>query len=98
MRVALPHSLPREELRRRFHSRSGELASLFPAGMAQVTQTWRDEDHLDMAITAMGQQVTGEVELLESSVVITVNLPPALGFVERMVESAVREKGQKLLR
>ena len=98
MRVALPHSLPREELRRRFHSRSDELASLFPAGMANVTQEWRDEDHLDMVITAMGQRVVGLVELQDQSVVVNVDLPPALAFVERMIEGAIRDKTQKLLR
>ena len=97
MRVALPHTLAHEELRRRFHARSDELKSLFPAGLAQVTQQWRDQDHLDMEITAMGQRVTGLVELREAAVVVTVDLPPALGFVERIIESTIREKTQKLL-
>ena len=98
MRVALPHTLPHEELRSRFHARSDELKSLFPAGMAQVTQTWRDEDHLDMVITAMGQRVVGVVELQDRTVVVNVDLPPALGFVERMIENTIRDKTQKLLR
>ena len=98
MRVALPHTLPQEELRRRFHSRSDELASLFPAGMAHVTQTWRDEDHLDMVITAMGQRVVGVVELQGQAVVVNVDLPPGLAFVERMIEGTIRDKTQKLLR
>ena len=98
MRVVLPHTLPHDELRRRFHARSDELKSLFPAGMAQVTQEWRDEDHLDMVITAMGQRVVGLVELQDQAVVVNVDLPPALGFVERMIESAIRDKTQKLLR
>ena len=98
MRVALPHTLPHEELRRRFHARSDELKSLFPEGLAQVTQQWRDEDHLDMVITAMGQRVVGVVELQDQTVVVNVDLPPALGFVERMIEGTIREKTQKLLR
>ena len=98
MRVAVPHTLPHEELRRRFHARSGELASLFPEGLAQVTQEWRDEDHLDMVITAMGQRVVGQVELQDQTVVFNVELPPALGFVERIIESTIREKTQKLLK
>ena len=98
MRVALPHTLPQEELRRRFHARSDELKSLFPDGLAQVTQQWRDEDHLDMVITAMGQRVVGVVELQDKAVVVNVDLPPALGFVERMIENTIRDKTQKLLR
>lgn len=98
MRVAVPHTLPHEELRRRFHARSDELKSLFPAGLAQVTQEWRDPDHLDMVITAMGQRVVGLLELQDRSVVVNVDLPPALSFFERIIESTIREKTHKLLK
>jgi hypothetical protein len=42
--------------------------------------------------------VVGLVELQGQAVVVNVDLPPALGFVERIIESTIREKTQKLLR
>ena len=35
MRVAIPHGLGREEVRRRMHARVGELAGFIPGGMAR---------------------------------------------------------------
>ena len=37
------------------------------------------------------------MELEEGQVVFTVMLPPALGFIEPIVEKAIRTSGQKLI-
>ena len=98
MRVAIPHSLPREEVRARLKARSHEIADFIPGGLADVTTAWPGEDRMTMRIAAMGQEVAGEVEVAERELVFTVNLPPALSFVEGLVKSAVEDKGRKLLR
>ena len=54
MEVAIPHSLGREEARRRLRENSHQMADSFPGGMAQVTTRWSGEDRLEMAIAAMG--------------------------------------------
>ena len=97
MRVAIPHSLPREDVRRRIRERSGELAGIVPGGIATVETGWRGEDTMDMAITAMGQTVHGAVEVADSEIAITFDLPPQLGMLAAMIEAKIREKGQKLL-
>ena len=97
MRVAIPHSLPREEVRRRIHERSGELTDLAPGGLATVESSWRDDDTMDLAITAMGQRLTGSVQSLEGELVVALDLPAQLGFFGSMIEQKIREKGQKLL-
>lgn len=97
MRVAVPHSLGREEARRRIKGRSHELGDLIPGGMAQVTSSWAHEDRLELGITAMGHTVSGSVEIAESEIAIEVVLPASLSFVEPMVRSAVEAKGRKLL-
>lgn len=96
MRVAIPHSLPREEVRRRIHERSGELTDLAP-GLASVESSWRDEDTMDLAITAMGQRLTGSVQSLDGELVVALDLPAQLGFFGSVIEQKIREKGQKLL-
>ena len=65
--------------------------------MAQVTTRWPSEDCMEMAIAAMGQTLAGKIEVGESQVVLTIDLPPALGFIEPIVEGAIRQQGQKLL-
>jgi hypothetical protein len=45
----------------------------------------------------MGQQITGSIDIQDHELVFTIILPPALSFVEPMVERAIAEKGRKLL-
>lgn len=95
MRVALPHDLPREEVRQRLRSRSHEIGDLLPGG--QIESLWSGEDHMRLTVHAMGQQVVGEVEIEEGQVILDFDLPPALSFLTPMIEKAVRSQGEKLL-
>lgn len=97
MRVPIPHDLGKDEVRHRLRSRSHEIGNFVPGGMADVTTSWPNEDRMDLSVKAMGQGVDGAVIIEDNQVVFEVNLPPALSFVEPMVASAIREKGQKLL-
>jgi hypothetical protein len=97
MEVAIPHSLGRDEVRRRLQANSHRLADGIPGGMAEVTTSWPSVDRMDMAIAAMGQALVGHIDIGDSQVVLNVDLPPALGFLKPIVESAVRQQGQQLL-
>jgi hypothetical protein len=50
-----------------------------------------------MAIAALGQSLTGHIDVNDAQVVLSIELPPALGFLRPIVEGAVRQQGQKLL-
>ena len=97
MRVALPHDLDKATLRERLRSRSHEIADHIPGGMAEVATSWPSEDRMDMVVRALGQDLHGAVELEDDQVVFTVVLPPALGFVEPIVEKAIKAGGQKMI-
>ena len=97
MRVAIPHSLPREDVRRRIHERSGELNDLVPGGLGSVEMHWRNDDTLDLTVIAMGQRIEGFVAVEDRELVINFDLPGQLGFFGGMIEQKIREKGQKLL-
>lgn len=97
MRIPIPHKLGREEARRRLHDRSGEMAGLFPGGMAEVSIAWPHENRMAMAVTAMGKTVNGHVDVEDEAVVFEIELPAALSFVEGMVRSTVEAKARKLL-
>ncbi|MFN3516598.1 MAG: polyhydroxyalkanoic acid system family protein [Novosphingobium sp.] len=96
MRLAIPHTLGRDEVRRRMHLRSDELAGLLPGG-AQVDITWPLEDRMALAVKAMGQSLTGTIDVTETELVFDFALSGALSFVEPLVRDAVEQKAQKLL-
>ena len=98
MRVPIPHSLGREEARRRLMARSGEIAGLVPGGMAEVTATWPSDDRMDLCVKALGKSVDGYVEISDSAVTVVIDLPPALALFAPMVRGAVESNAQKLLK
>lgn len=97
MRIAVPHSLGREEVRRRMKARVGEIADHIPGGMAEVTSNWPSEDRMDLTIAALGHALNGKVEIGDSEVVYAFDLPPGLGFAEPMVRSTIEKTGRRLL-
>lgn len=97
MRVALPHNLGREEVRKRLSSRSHEIGDMIPGGMAQVTSSWPTDDLMELTVCALGQTITGDIEIYEAQVVIAFDLPPTLSFLRPMIEGAVRSNAARLL-
>jgi len=97
MEVAIPHQLGREEVRRRLHASSHEIADAIPGGMAEVQTSWPSEDRMAMAINAMGQLMSGHIDIEDEQVVFHMELPPALSFLKPIVEGAIRQSGQKML-
>lgn len=97
MRVALPHQLARDDVRERLRSRAHEIADFVPGGMADIVTNWPDDDRMEISIQAMGQNLNGDIVIEDEQIVITVNLPLALSFVETMISGAIRDKGRKML-
>ena len=97
MRVAIPHGLDKDEVRRRLRTRGHEITDHIPGGMANVTSSWPSEDRMTLSVAAMGQTIDGQVDIEDGQVVFEIALPPALGFIEPIVGGAIRKGGQKLL-
>lgn len=97
MRIAIPHDLGREEVRRRLHARLPEVSQIIPGGLAEVEAGWASEDRATLLVRAMMQEVTGAIDIEDAQIVFTVNLPPALSFVEPAIRGAIEDKGRKLL-
>ena len=98
MRVPIPHTLGKDEARRRLKARSGDLGSMMPGGMADVTVNWPDDDRMNLLVKAMGSSVNAAVEVGESACTVVIDLPMALKFFEPLIRSAVEKNGQKLLK
>ncbi|QNE05323.1 polyhydroxyalkanoic acid system family protein [Croceicoccus marinus] len=97
MRVAVPHSLDRAEVRRRLDTRRDDMTDFVPGGLAQIETSWQSDDRMLMIIRAMGQELTGHVDVEDTQVVFEIDLPPALSFVEPMISGTLEDKGRKLL-
>lgn len=97
MRVTLPHSLGKEEVRRRMLKHADEIGSFFPAGLARVTTDWPNEDRMTILAEVMGQSIPGGVEIRDADVVIEMDLPLLLSVMKGPLEAAVKKEGGRLL-
>jgi len=97
MEIAIPHTLGREEARRRMRANSASIGDAVPGGLAQVTANWPSDDRMVLAISAMGQTMEGNVEIEEDRLLFSLELPFMLSFAEPMVASMVRDQGHHLL-
>ena len=93
MQITIPHNLSTAEVRARLDAHASELAG----GLAEVKASWHGEEHMDLAIKAMGQNLTGEIALAPGEVIITIALPVAFSFMEGTISHSITEKGRQLL-
>ncbi|HEY0412792.1 MAG TPA: polyhydroxyalkanoic acid system family protein [Allosphingosinicella sp.] len=93
--VDLPHSLGREEARRRIERGRGKLAQQIPGG-AEVESNWAG-DRLSLRVQAMGQDIRSTLDVQERIVRMEVLLPPALAFFGKGIEALLRRQGEALL-
>jgi putative polyhydroxyalkanoate system protein len=93
--VDLPHSLGKDEARRRIANNVHKLQEHIPGG-AQVQSGWTG-DQLNLDVAAMGQSVTATIDVMDSKVRLKVLLPPMLGMFSGIIQGALQKKGGTLL-
>ena len=93
--VDLPHSLGKDEARRRIANNVHKLQEHIPGG-AQVQSGWTG-DKLNLDIAAMGQAVAATIEVMDSKVHLRVLLPGMLGMFAGVIQAALQKKGGVLL-
>jgi hypothetical protein len=95
IQVDLPHRLGKEEARRRIAANIHKLESQIPGG-AKVQSSWSG-DRLNLEVQAMGQAVTGDLDVEESHVRCKLVLPGMLAMFARPIEAMLSAKGGDLL-
>ena len=93
--VDLPHSLGKDEARRRIANNIHKLQEHIPGG-AHVQSGWTG-DQLNLDVAAMGQSVAAQIDVMENKVRLKVLLPPMLGMFSGMIQAALQKKGDVLL-
>lgn len=93
--VDLPHHLGAAEAKRRIAGNMDKLAGHLPPG-AEVVPAWQG-DRLALDVGALGQRIGASIDVQETVVRVTVNLPPALAFFGKAIEAGLRKAGPAML-
>ena len=94
--VVIPHQLGREVARSRLERGVDTLKAKFADTVGSVEDRWTG-DRLDFAIKAMGQSISGGLDVADDSVTVEVQLPWMLAMIAEKAKGYIEKEGQLLL-
>jgi hypothetical protein len=94
--ISIPHQLGRAEARRRIDTGFGNVFRQLPGWSGNHSQHW-DGDRLEFKLVAMGQTLSGVVDVQDASVDMQIELPGVLGLIAGGLKGRLRQAGQLLL-
>jgi Putative polyhydroxyalkanoic acid system protein (PHA_gran_rgn) len=93
--VTIAHTLGRAEARRRIDAGFANLARQLP-GASTCSQQW-DGDRLTFSLVALGQPISGELDVLDAVVTMRIELPGMLGLIAHGLQRRLQNAAQLLL-
>jgi hypothetical protein len=95
--VSLSHDLSPDEVKRRIVSGIADARAKHAELLKGAQETWTNDNQMDFAARAMGQNITGNVRIEPRVVHVTVTLPMLLAMFAAKVKPRIESEGRKLL-
>jgi hypothetical protein len=97
--VNIPHSLGKDEARRRIEEGFGRMRQQMVGGMGAMLsfQDRWEGDRLHFEGGGLGQKLTGRLDVMPDSVRVELDLPEILAAIADKIAGRLRTEGQKLL-
>ncbi len=98
--VTLPHQLGRAEARRRIEQGFAHLVGQMTGGLGAMLahhERW-EGDRLHFEAGALGQKMTGRLDVLDDSVRVEIDLPAILAALAERIVGRLKHEGQNLLK
>lgn len=94
--LTIPHELGRAEARRRIDDGFASFAQHMGAAAGVMSKTWSG-DRLSFALAALGQEISGTIDVEDQAIKLEVLLPNLLAMVADKVKGRLKKEGQLLL-
>lgn len=94
--VVIPHQLGRLEARRRLETGLGQLKQTFGDKVTSIEESWTG-DRLDVRVAALGQSITGNLEVAEDQVRVELQLPWMLAMLAEKAKGMIEKQGTLML-
>lgn len=94
--VTIPHSLGRAAARQRIEDGITQLRTTYAGQFSALEETWTG-DRLDFRLTVLKQAISGNVEVADTAVTVSVILPIFLAMLAEKVKTVVQQRGQLML-
>ena len=94
--INIPHQLGRAEARRRIEAGFAKVVRQLPGGGSGYVERW-EGDRLTFGVSALGQSVSGTVDVLDDAVAMKIELPAVLGMIAASLRGKIQEAGRLML-
>ncbi len=94
--VSIPHQLGALEAQRRLQTGIEQMKEQYAGKLAVLEDRWMGH-HLDFRVSAIGQTVTGTIDVAEDHVMLALQLPWVLAMIAQKAQTMIQNKGQLLL-
>ena len=94
--VSIPHDLGKQEATRRLQTGMGQVRSQFGDTLTLLEDRWTG-DHMDFRVGAMGQTVSGSIDVSEDNVRLEVQLPWILSIFAEKAKALIQRQGTLML-
>ena len=96
IKLSIPHQLGRAEARSRLDTGFTKLAHQVPGSGTAIRQRW-EGDRLVFSVGAMGTNVAGFIDVLDTEVQMEIELPGVLGMLAGRLKERMQAAGRLLL-
>lgn len=94
--VDIPHQFTRQEAKSRIQNGIGQIRSQLAGFTTSIEDSWNG-DQMDFRVAAVGQTVTGRIEVLDHSVRVEVHLPWVLSMLAQKIRGRIEQQATLLL-
>jgi putative polyhydroxyalkanoate system protein len=94
--VSIPSRLGQAETKRRLEEGMRHLRTQYAGKIASVEETWTG-DRMDFKVGALGQSLTGRLDVQAESVKVEIDLPWLLAAFADKIKAEIEQRGRKLL-
>jgi hypothetical protein len=93
--ISIPHQLGRAEARRRIEAGFAKIIHQFPGRGGAYSECW-EGDRLTFSVGAMGQTVSGVVNVHDAAVTMEIELPGVLGVIASGGEGRLQKADEEV--
>ncbi|MDR3198137.1 MAG: polyhydroxyalkanoic acid system family protein [Planctomycetaceae bacterium] len=92
VKITVPHQLGQEKATERLKQKHAEIKQQHTYTVTDLTETWIDPHSMEFAFKVYGFSLTGSIQSLVDSVMISVDLPVAAILMKHTIESQIRKE------
>lgn len=92
LEVRVPHALDRDEVRRRLDAAISRAREEYAEKVGGIDAAWKADDRLSIALTVMGMDIDGQVEVCEAELVVRVEVPGMAGLFAGRIKDGIQER------